>query len=87
MPFEVIDDGYDTYFMKVPSSWGQLWTATHWEGFRSWYDKGQQITENDYLPDNVIAWPETSWKKYFYKPNPFKIMWGFISYGFRFEFM
>ena len=67
LPFEVIDDGYHTYFMKVPSSWGQLWTATHWKGFRSWYDKGQQITENDYLPDNVIAWPETSWKKYFYK--------------------
>jgi hypothetical protein len=67
LPFEVIDEGYDTYFMKVPCSWGQLWTATHWEGFRSWYDKGQQVLDVDYLPDNVIAWPETSWKKYFYK--------------------
>ena len=67
LPFEVIDEGYDTYFMKVPCSWGQLWTATQWKAFKSWYDKGQQVTENDYLPDNVIAWPETSWKKYFYK--------------------
>lgn len=67
LPFEVINDGYDTYFMKVPSSSGQLWTATHWKGFRSWYDKGQQVLDVDFLPDNVIAWPETSWKKYFYK--------------------
>jgi hypothetical protein len=67
LPFEVIDEGYDTYFVKAPSSSGQLWTATHWEGFRSWYDKGQQVLDVDYLPDNVIAWPETSWKKYFYK--------------------
>ncbi|MDC0097507.1 glycosyltransferase family 2 protein [Flavobacteriaceae bacterium] len=67
LPFEVIDEGYDTYFMKVPCSWGQLWTATHWEGFRSWYEIGQQVLDVDYLPDNVIAWPETSWKKYFYK--------------------
>ena len=67
LPFEVIDEGYDTYFMKVPCSWGQLWTATHWEGFRSWYDKGQQVLDVDFLPDNVIAWPETSWKKYFCK--------------------
>ena len=67
LPFEVIDDGYHAYFMKVPSSWGQLWTATHWEGFRFWYDKGQQVLDVDFLPDNVIAWPETSWKKYFCK--------------------
>lgn len=67
LPFEVINDRYHSYFMKVPSSWGQLWTATHWKGFRSWYDKGQQVIDVDYLPDNVIAWPETSWKKYFFK--------------------
>ena len=67
LPFEVIDEGYDTYFVKAPSSWGQLWTSKQWESFKIWYDIGQQVTENDYLPDNVIAWPETSWKKQFYK--------------------
>tara|TARA_B110000259_G_scaffold186892_1_gene239282 strand:- start:2076 stop:3311 length:1236 start_codon:yes stop_codon:yes gene_type:complete len=67
LPFEFIDEGYDTYFVKAPSSWGQLWTSKQWESFKIWYDIGQQVTENDYLPDNVIAWPETSWKKQFYK--------------------
>jgi hypothetical protein len=67
LPFEAIDEGYDTYFVKAPSSWGQLWTSKQWESFKIWYDKGQQVLDVDFLPDNVIAWPETSWKKYFCK--------------------
>ena len=67
LPFNSIDDGYDAYFMKVPSSWGQLWTKEQWLAFRLWYNEGQKITNEDYLPDNVIAWPESSWKKYFCK--------------------
>ena len=67
LPFEFIDEGYDTYFVKAPSSWGQLWTSKQWESFKIWYDKGQQVLDVDFLPDNVIAWPETSWKKYFCK--------------------
>lgn len=67
LPFETIEEGYDTYFMQVPSSWGQLWTAEQWSKFKNWYDQRPTITESDYLPDNVIAWPESSWKKYFWK--------------------
>ena len=67
LPFEIICNGYDAYFMQVPSSWGQLWTKEQWSKFRIWHDTGQVIDDKDFLPDNVKAWPESSWKKYFWK--------------------
>src|SRR5690606_14192367 len=29
-------DGYDNYFMKIPSSWGQIWTRSQWHEFKHW---------------------------------------------------
>jgi len=67
--FHPIDDGYDNYFIQSPSSWGQLWTQRQWRGFRKWYNANAQLGVNaeDRIPDNVIKWPESSWKKYFIK--------------------
>lgn len=67
LPFQIIGDDYDTYFAQIPSSWGQLWTAKQWDVFRTWYNKVQEVTVLDYLPDNVIEWPGSSWKKFFFK--------------------
>lgn len=67
--FQASDDGYDNYFMQLPSSWGQVWTASQWVAFRSWYDlhSGRPITKEDGVPEDVIKWPNSSWKKYFIK--------------------
>lgn len=67
-PFIPFQDESDSYFMKVPSSWGQIWTKEHWGLFREWYDinNAQRIDIQDKVPQNVYNWPETSWKKYFY---------------------
>ena len=65
--FVPIHDGSDVFFLQLPSSWGQVWTARQWAGFRDWLQneyspEGMQ----DYLvPENVAGWPETSWKKLF----------------------
>lgn len=67
LPFRILEEGFENYFMKVPSSWGQLWTKSQWADFRKWYSDGQVISESDFIPGNVIAWPESSWKKYFWK--------------------
>ena len=67
LPFEVIMDEFDAFFMQVPSSWGQLWTKSQWHNFKEWYNQKQTVSEQDYLPDDVIDWPESSWKKYFNK--------------------
>ena len=62
-------DGYDNYFMQLPSSWGQCWTRDRWNAFMSWYHINGQlpITDKDPLPANMIHWPDSSWKKYFTK--------------------
>jgi hypothetical protein len=64
MPFL---DGYDNYYMRLPSSWGQIWTRSQWHEFRSWlpeYDENESEF-NELLPPNVKNWPQTSWKKCF----------------------
>src|SRR5690554_1567617 len=67
MLFQPLHDGYDVYFMQVPSSWGQIWTKQHWVNFRAFYDQSPKLNpEIHFLPENVFTWPESSWKKYFY---------------------
>jgi hypothetical protein len=66
-PFYPLDEGYNNYFMQVPSSWGQAFTKSQWDKFKSFYDSKPCIDKTDRLPDNVKSWKESSWKKYFYK--------------------
>ena len=67
LPFLPLQTGFDAYFMQIPSSWGQAWSASQWRSFRNWYDshQHQQFPSDGSLPKNVIEWPETSWKKYY----------------------
>ena len=67
LPFIPLQNGYDAFFMQIPSSWGQVWTNKQWEAFKSFYETNPVITEKDKLPDTVKRWPESSWKKFFYK--------------------
>lgn len=61
--FMPLYEGYDTYFMTWPSSWGQLWTRSQWEGFRRWYAAGPDIAPLP-LPACVKRW-QNSWKKFY----------------------
>lgn len=67
MSFVPMEDNYDVYFLQIASSWGQAWSSEQWCGFREWYDEGQEISKDDCLPNDVLLWPDTSWKKYFIK--------------------
>lgn len=67
MPFNPFNDGKDVYFMQVPSSWGQAWTKKQWMAFKKYYNEAPNILHGDRLPVNVKRWPESSWKKYFFK--------------------
>jgi len=66
-PFIPMQDEHDVFFMQIPSSWGQIWTKDQWDKFKNFYLNNPEITEQDKLPDVVKKWPESSWKKYFYK--------------------
>lgn len=65
--FYPLQDGSDTFFMQLASSWGQCYTREHWSSFFSWYSTCS--VENpgieDGLPPDVAKWPSTSWKKHF----------------------
>jgi hypothetical protein len=67
LPFKPMGNGYSTYPMQVPCSWGQCWSASQWSRFRNWYANATSATVLDTvaLPGAVKSWPESSWKKYF----------------------
>lgn len=67
VPFCALADGSDVFFARYPSSCGQGWTCGQWNGFRAWYDHGRQEGRplNPALPPDVLAWPDSSWKRHF----------------------
>nr|WP_298898229.1 hypothetical protein [uncultured Altererythrobacter sp.] len=67
LPFTPMANGFASYFMQVPCSWGQCWSAAQWRNFKSWLEESVKLElANDFrVPPNVRAWPETSWKKHF----------------------
>lgn len=69
MRFCPLKDSADIFFLQIPSSWGQAWTQKQWSTFKNWYleNSAQPITAEDGVPPNVLLWPETSWKKYYFK--------------------
>ncbi|MBL4709045.1 MAG: glycosyltransferase family 2 protein, partial [Flavobacteriales bacterium] len=66
LPFHANDDGFHNYFMQVPSSWGQLWTAEQWRKFIHWKDSFTNDTAKA-LPNYVKEWGSNSWKKDFFQ--------------------
>jgi glycosyltransferase involved in cell wall biosynthesis len=67
LPIMTLKDNYAAFFVQVPSSWGQIFTKQQWSNFKLFYATNPAITKNDKIPEQVKKWPETSWKKYFYK--------------------
>ena len=67
MPFLALDDGFDNYFMQVPSSLGQAFNRRMWESFKTAMAKGEtEINPEDKLPECLQTWTK-SWKKDYFK--------------------
>ncbi|CAL2060693.1 glycosyltransferase [Tenacibaculum sp. 190524A05c] len=64
IPFEIIPDSNDVFFLQIASSWGQAWSRKQWMSFRTWYEN-IDLKELKKLPAEVYNWPESSWLKYF----------------------
>lgn len=62
--FEPMKSSYDTYFIKVAQSWGQVWTKNKWIPFKKWLDENSVFEKSDELPTYLNNWPETSWLKF-----------------------
>ncbi|MCR4907843.1 MAG: glycosyltransferase family 2 protein [Lachnospiraceae bacterium] len=65
LPFEAIEDGFDNWYFRLPSSWGQAWSADQWKGFSDWLSvhDGEEVAGTG-IPSFVSAWGESSWLKY-----------------------
>lgn len=65
LPFSPLPSPYDSFFMQLAQSWGQVWMKKQWRDFMSWYqESGDDIDHWRNVPDNVLRWPESSWLKY-----------------------
>jgi hypothetical protein len=64
--FIPLKDRFDTFFMQVPCSWGQMWTRRQWRLFREHLEENPTVNEADLVPDGVLSWPQSSWMKHFY---------------------
>lgn len=67
LAFMPLEDGFDSLFIRFPSSRGQIWTGEQWKHFRTWYaDRSSEGVRNEHgVPAKVVGWSEQSWKKYF----------------------
>ncbi len=65
IPFHPFNDGTDVYFMQIPSSWGEIFTAQSWNDFIGWKNQDRGSFSQDILPRYVREWSAHSWKKLF----------------------
>lgn len=57
--------GFDTYFLKLAQSWGQVWIKEKWVPFREWFSKNSTFVYNDKLPKPLKDWSsKSSWLKF-----------------------
>lgn len=63
--FQAAASRFDTYFLQLAQSWGQVWTKNQWNDFRDWYDKNKnRKPDKEKYPEFIVSWPKTSWLKY-----------------------
>ena len=68
LPFQAAKSEYDGYFIQTSQSWGQVWMRKQWRAFREWYkDNAGEIENDGTIPQVVVNWPASSWKKYHIK--------------------
>ena len=66
MHFIPMQAEFDTFFLRLPCSWGQCWTPNQWKNFSNWLTAFGENTDFPLpLPYDVQLWPDTSWKKIF----------------------
>lgn len=62
--FEPMRLSYDSYFLRIAQSWGQVWTTPKWEAFKKWINKNKVFVKEENVPEYINEWPESSWLKY-----------------------
>ena len=58
--FEPQQSSYDTYFLKIAMSWGQIWLPHKWKLFMEWYKCNEIFEKGENIPQYLNTWPESS---------------------------
>lgn len=64
-PFFPMKTGDDIYFQQFATSWGQVWNARMWKGFREWYKNNPVLPHHPDVPVEIWGYPESSWAKFY----------------------
>lgn len=65
-PFRPVAYEFDSWFARVPSSWGQMYTRRQWARYRSWQEQQSSSAELGQIPPSVYQWKH-SWKRSFFE--------------------
>ncbi|ENW96775.1 glycosyltransferase [Acinetobacter sp. NIPH 298] len=63
LPFYPQQDKFDVYFMKIASSWGQVWSRHKWQSFLNWLQEDKKL-EDMHIPMHIKRWDDKSWLKF-----------------------
>ena len=63
LPFTPQLDQYDIFFMKIASSWGQVWSRNKWQDFLNWLKQDVKL-DDLHIPLHIKRWDDKSWLKY-----------------------
>lgn len=64
--FKPAQSSYDTFFMQMAQSWGQIWLKRQWKEFYDWYleNRERNIFTDLHVPMAIKKWGDSSWLKY-----------------------
>lgn len=80
LPLIPAESPYDTWFARVPSSWGQMYTRKQWLSFRDWQMDQPSAFRSNILPSRVYSWKHT-WKRGFFEYVSVNRLW--VVYPYR----
>lgn len=64
--FRPAQSPYDTFFMQMAQSWGQIWLKRQWKEFYNWYleNSEKDVFTDLHIPEAIKKWGNSSWLKY-----------------------
>lgn len=80
LPFTPLRDESDSWFSKVPCSWGQLWTRPQWQRYRQWQQSGEEGRHLEKIPAIARQWSVQSWKKSYFEYLASSSLWVVYPY-------
>ena len=63
--FEPMNVGFDSYFIRLAQSWGEVVTTKQWLAFKEWYMQNEVFVKDKQNVASINKWPDSSWLKYF----------------------